>query len=113
MLQGGVQRTTEQRLSLGAPQSSHHQPYPQGRTRSLIPRLRNLVDRRVTRPLPSGRSTYDTMLDCCKGAYGDQTSGACLAALPSPPNQSPMATGGLDVFYPDYDTGWSSAVCIN
>ncbi len=28
-----------------------------------------------TRPLPSGRVTYSTMLACCKGAYAGQTSG--------------------------------------
>merc|ERR1719401_931713 len=32
---------------------------------------------------PGGRPVYDTMLECCKGAYGSQASGACLAALPS------------------------------
>ena len=28
-----------------------------------------------TGPLPSGRPTYATMADCCKGAYGGQVSG--------------------------------------
>ena len=28
-----------------------------------------------TRPMPSGRPTYTTMLQCCKGAYGGQMSG--------------------------------------
>merc|ERR1719253_887868 len=63
--------------------------------------------------MPSGRPTYTSILACCKGAYGGQMSGACLAALPSPPTESPTATGGLDVFYPNYDIGWTDGVCIN
>ncbi|KAL7527059.1 hypothetical protein ACHAXR_001779, partial [Thalassiosira sp. AJA248-18] len=69
-----------------------------------------------TRPypfLPGGRPTYTSMLACCKGAYGGQASGKCLASLPSPPTQSPTETGGLKVYYPDYDTDWTKAVCIN
>jgi hypothetical protein len=66
-----------------------------------------------TRPKPAGRPFYDSMLACCKGAYGGQTSGACLAALPSPPTESPTSTGGLDVWYPDYDMSWTEGECIN
>ena len=68
------------------------------------------------RPLPfgpGGRPTYNSMLACCKGAYAGQVSGACLAALPSPPTSSPTTAGGLDVYYPDYGTGWARATCIN
>jgi hypothetical protein len=65
------------------------------------------------RPLPSGRPTYSTVLACCKGAYGGQTSGACLASLPNPPTTSPTETGGLSVYYPDYDTAWTMATCLN
>lgn len=68
------------------------------------------------RPLPfltGGRPTYSTMLACCKGAYGGQTSGTCFANLPSPPTTSPTATGGFDFFYPDYETPWASATCKN
>jgi hypothetical protein len=65
------------------------------------------------RPLPSGRPTYDSQLACCKGAYGGQTSGTCLAGLPSPPTESPTASGGLDVYYPDYGMPWSEGNCIN
>jgi hypothetical protein len=65
------------------------------------------------RPLPSGRPTYDTMLDCCKGAYGGQVSGKCLAALPSPPTQSPTGSGGLDVYYPKPGVAWTEGYCIN
>ena len=56
---------------------------------------------------------YATELACCKGAYAGQVSGACLASLPNPPTSSPTATGGLDVFYPDYDMAWTDAECIN
>ncbi|KAL7528792.1 hypothetical protein ACHAXR_002641 [Thalassiosira sp. AJA248-18] len=31
-----------------------------------------------TRPLPSGRPTYSTMISCCKGAYAGQMSGEYL-----------------------------------
>jgi len=69
-----------------------------------------------SRPLPfvtGGRPTYSTMLACCKGAYGGQTSGACLAALPSPPTSSPTEGGGLDVWYPNYNQDFASGMCIN
>ena len=67
-------------------------------------------------PLPfnvGDRPTYSTQLACCKGAYGGQTSGACLAGLPEPPTQAPAETGGLDAWYPDYGTPYASATCIN
>ena len=66
-----------------------------------------------TRPLPSGRPNYSTMLDCCKGAYRGQTSGYCLGQLPSPPTMSPTVSGGLDVFYPDYSQQWAGGLCVN
>jgi hypothetical protein len=69
-----------------------------------------------TRPVPfgkGGRPTYSTMIACCKGAYGGQMSGKCLSELPSPPTTSPTSSGGLTVFYPDYNQAWPSGVCIN
>ncbi|KAL7526112.1 hypothetical protein ACHAXR_001322 [Thalassiosira sp. AJA248-18] len=57
--------------------------------------------------------SYDSELACCKGAYAGQQSGYCLSQLPNPPTQSPTRTGGLDVYYPDYDTAWPDAGCIN
>eukprot|EP00579_Thalassiosira_antarctica_P001994 CAMPEP_0201866540 /NCGR_PEP_ID=MMETSP0902-20130614/1091_1 /ASSEMBLY_ACC=CAM_ASM_000551 /TAXON_ID=420261 /ORGANISM="Thalassiosira antarctica, Strain CCMP982" /LENGTH=421 /DNA_ID=CAMNT_0048391529 /DNA_START=115 /DNA_END=1380 /DNA_ORIENTATION=- len=72
---------------------------------------------RNTRPVPfgtGGRPTYSTMLACCKGAYGGQMSGTCLANLPSPPTQSPTGSGGLSVFYPNYEAGsWQVGTCID
>ena len=65
------------------------------------------------RPLPSGRPTYDSLLQCCRGAYGGQVSGKCIAMLDSPPTLSPTGAGGLDFYYPDYDTAWSIATCKN
>ena len=33
--------------------------------------------------------------------------------LDSPPTTSPTGVGGLDIYYPDYDTAWSVATCKN
>lgn len=44
---------------------------------------------------------------------GGQMSGKCLAQLPSPPTTSPIGSGGLDFYYPDYDSAWSEATCKN
>ena len=67
-----------------------------------------------TVPMPSSRPVYTTMLGCCKGAYGGQTSGACIAKLPSPPTMAPTKTGaaGTD-YYPNYDLPWPEGICIN
>jgi len=77
----------------------------------------NIATCKNDRPLPyankNDRPNYSTLLACCKGAYGGQQSGACLASLPNPPTTSPTKAGGLDAFYPDYATAWSEAVCIN
>ena len=40
-------------------------------------------------------------------------SGKCISQLPSPPTTSPTGSGGLDFYYPDYDTSWSEATCKN
>jgi len=67
-----------------------------------------------TRPLPTGRPNYSTMLACCKAAYGGQISGKCLSELPSPPTGSPTTSAFEAAFwYPDYDTAWSIAGCSN
>ena len=66
-----------------------------------------------TPPLPNGRPTYTSQLACCKAHYGGQSSGACLQSLPSPPTASPTGTGGLDVWYADWDSDWTTASCIN
>jgi len=71
-----------------------------------------------TLPVPSGRPTYSSMLACCKGAYGGQTSGACIAALPNPPTTAPTPTGaptkaGEGTYYPDYSLAWTAGVCIS
>ena len=65
--------------------------------------------------IPGSRTEYDTLLECCKGAYNGQRSGACLAALPSPPTQNPtgITAAGVTVG----STGWfadrSSQTCSN
>lgn len=73
------------------------------------------------RPVPggeNGRPQYDTMVECCEGAYGSQLSKACHAKLPpgERPTGSPTTLLGksqVDVYYPDYDTEWSKAGCTN
>eukprot|EP00580_Thalassiosira_gravida_P014834 CAMPEP_0201682426 /NCGR_PEP_ID=MMETSP0494-20130426/51614_1 /ASSEMBLY_ACC=CAM_ASM_000839 /TAXON_ID=420259 /ORGANISM="Thalassiosira gravida, Strain GMp14c1" /LENGTH=482 /DNA_ID=CAMNT_0048166185 /DNA_START=132 /DNA_END=1580 /DNA_ORIENTATION=- len=60
---------------------------------------------------PSRR--YSSQILCCKGNYGGQFSGVCLSQLPSPPTLSPTDEGGLDFWYPDYDTSWAVATCLN
>jgi hypothetical protein len=75
-------------------------------------------------PIPSGRPTYSSMLACCKGAYGGQTTGACIAALPNKPTSAPTSTAaptptaaptkaGEGTYYPDYSLAWSVGKCIN
>ena len=54
-----------------------------------------------TRPVPSGWPTFESMLACCKGAYGGQMSMACIQALPDPPTSAPTKIGGPDMYYPD------------
>ncbi|KAL7524469.1 hypothetical protein ACHAXR_000589, partial [Thalassiosira sp. AJA248-18] len=56
---------------------------------------------------------YPTELACCKGAYAGQNTGFCLSQLPNPPTPSPTDAGGLDVYYPDYDTPYADAYCKN
>jgi len=56
---------------------------------------------------------YSSELACCKGAYAGQISGKCLSSLPNPPTTSPTDAGGLEVYYPDYDTTWTEAGCLN
>ncbi|KAL7528540.1 hypothetical protein ACHAXR_002501, partial [Thalassiosira sp. AJA248-18] len=57
--------------------------------------------------------SYSTLLACCLGAYSGQSSGYCLSQLPSPPTMDPTDSGGLDEWYPDYDTAFADAYCIN
>lgn len=46
-----------------------------------------------TLPLPVYATTfYSSQLECCKGAYGGQTSEACIKGLPSPPTSTPTAS---------------------
>ena len=40
-------------------------------------------------------------------------SGVCLSQLQSQPTYSPTSYGGSDVYYPDYETAWDRAACIN
>ncbi|KAL7537682.1 hypothetical protein ACHAXR_008734, partial [Thalassiosira sp. AJA248-18] len=56
---------------------------------------------------------YPSELACCKGAYAGQSSGFCLSQMPNPPTTSPTDEGGLDVYYPDYDTPYADAYCLN
>jgi hypothetical protein len=64
-------------------------------------------------PAPIGRKTYDTQLECCKGQYPSQTSGACLAALPNAPTTAPSPDGGYEIWYANHDVDWANGYCIN
>jgi hypothetical protein len=66
-----------------------------------------------TLPVPNGAKIYETELECCKGEYAVQTSGACLGALPSPPTASPIPAAGLDIWYKKPDIDWAKGYCIN
>jgi len=66
-----------------------------------------------TVPAPVGAKIYDTELECCKGEYGTQSSGACLAALPSPPTASPITAAGPDAWYKKPDMDWATGYCVN
>ena len=61
--------------------------------------------------IPGSRTEYDTLLECCKGAYAMQASGACLSGLPSPPTQNPTTSTGVGA------SGWfadrGSQTCSN
>ena len=37
-------------------------------------------------PMPGGRPSYDTGLECCNKAYANQASGECLSSLPKDPS---------------------------
>jgi len=68
----------------------------------------------LPKPFKDGdRPVYDTLLECCKAAYGGQSSGKCLSELASPPTTSPTQSGGASVYYPNYGVSWSEATCIN
>jgi hypothetical protein len=60
--------------------------------------------------VPIGRTVYDTQLECCKGFYATQESGACLADLPNPPTSSPI--GSDAPFFPIW-SGWTTGHCDN
>ncbi|EJK70750.1 hypothetical protein THAOC_07863, partial [Thalassiosira oceanica] len=68
----------------------------------------------LPKPFNDGdRPVYATQLECCKAAYGGQSSGKCLSELASPPTTSPTSAGGADVYYPNYSKSWAEATCIN
>ena len=67
-----------------------------------------------TTPYPIYATTlFNTQLDCCKGSYAGQTSGACLAGLPAPPPRAPTNAAGVAAvkWYADYATPWPGAGC--
>jgi len=93
-------------------------PTPEGGAEFYYPNYVGWTDGYCSNTLPlpfsaGGRPTYDTMLECCKGAYGGQVSGKCLSMLDSPPTTSPTSAGGLDVWYPDYTKQYAVGECIN
>jgi len=57
---------------------------------------------------------FNSELECCKSAFGGQTSGACVGGLPNSPTMAPINTGGVGgKWYADYATPWSNAGCKN
>lgn len=61
--------------------------------------------------IPGAAIEYDSELLCCRGAYGNQASGACLGNLPSPPTESPTETGGGSrLFFPLYTASRTCSV---
>lgn len=82
-------------------------------------------------PLPSGRPSYPSHLQCCEMAYGGQASGYCLsfvsdnndkpAPIASPSKnesisstpESPKVDYGSSSWYPDYNADWSMGSCKN
>ena len=65
-------------------------------------------------PVPAGRQTYKSQLECCSDSYAGQSSGKCLSELEAPPTTSPTITGGLGLeWYPDYTVVWADGGCLN
>ena len=77
---------------------------------------------------PSATIFYTTQLQCCKAAFGGQTSNACVMGLPSPPTAKPSVAlttiapitksptteaGQGGGWYADYGTPWPNAGCKN
>ena len=59
-------------------------------------------------------SGYATELACCNGFFGGQMSGECVSRFANPPTTFPTLSGGLAGFwYPDYDTAWPDAGCLD
>ena len=54
---------------------------------------------------------FSTQLECCKAAYGGQTSGACIKRLPIPPTFSPTTVSTK--WYADQGGAWSTGGCKN
>ena len=57
---------------------------------------------------------FDTQLACCKGTFGGQTSGSCIAGLLIKPTMAPITAGGVGgKWYADYGVAWLIAGCKN
>ena len=65
------------------------------------------------------RPCYETAIECCKGAYAGQTSGACMEQLPEGerPTAAPTGIGGPEGWYGGthgcYGQTWGTATCQN
>ena len=75
-------------------------------------------------PLPGGRPTYDTGVECCEKAYGGQASGACLSSVPqafssvgdlpfAPLSGSSGESFSSGKWYPDYNSQFALGKCIS
>ena len=61
-------------------------------------------------PIPSGRPNYDSGLECCQAAYGQQASGVCKTMFPEPGSSSAAL---IDRWYPDYNSDYALGKCNN
>jgi hypothetical protein len=65
------------------------------------------------------RPCYESAIECCKGAYAGQTSGACIEQLPvgERPTGAPTGIGGPEGWYGGthqcYGQDWGVATCDN
>ena len=61
-------------------------------------------------PIPSGRPNYDSGLECCQAAYGQQASGVCKNMFS---NAVSSSTSLIDRWYPDYHNNYALGKCNN
>jgi len=61
----------------------------------------------------NGRPSFDSMAECCIGAYPAQTSGACFAGMDSPPTVAPTTEADKKWFKDPESNDFTTGTCIN